>query len=230
MSGFSQSGVGLRAHSINGDGTQSFAHSNDHNGLLGLNDAKTANPNPPGGAPAGNGVYGYTEVPNASGICGAVASSNTQGAGVTGIGPTAGRFFGNVVVTGDLNVAGVAFSSLLQRLAALEAAGDGHGGTPPGPGKPNISASFDKYKVLTITGSGFLPSQPVQVRLVRDADATSNTGTIESGADGSISTTEPSYLLPPSGEYVDLSATDGRADKSDATGVLWSNTVRLTVP
>lgn len=108
LSGFSESGVGLRAHSNHGDGTQSFAHSSDHNGLLGLNDAKTSAPT--SGAPAGNGVYGYTDVPNASGICGAVAAGNTAGAGVTGIGPTAGRFFGNVVVTGDIQLTGADYA------------------------------------------------------------------------------------------------------------------------
>jgi hypothetical protein len=108
VSGFSENGVGLRAHSNHGDGTQSFAHSNDHNGLLGLNDATT--PNQSTGAPAGNGVYGYTDVPNASGVCGAVAASNNAGAGVTGIGPTAGKFFGNVVVTGDIQLTGADYA------------------------------------------------------------------------------------------------------------------------
>jgi hypothetical protein len=51
-------------------------------------------------------VFGYTDVPNASGVVGAVAASNAAGAGVTGIGPTAGRFFGDVVVTGDIQLVG----------------------------------------------------------------------------------------------------------------------------
>ena len=100
LSGFSEAGSGVLAHSNQGDGTQSFAHSSDHNGLLGMNDAKAEAS--PGGAPKGNGVYGYTDVPNGSGICGAVGAGNTTGAGVTGIGPIAGRFFGNVVVSGDI--------------------------------------------------------------------------------------------------------------------------------
>ncbi len=108
LSGFSEKGVGIRAHSNHGDGTQSFAHSSDHNGLLGLNDAKTAAPS--GGAPTGNGVYGYTAVPNASGVCGAVAAGSHDGAGVTGIGPTAGRFFGNVIVTGDIQLTGADYA------------------------------------------------------------------------------------------------------------------------
>jgi hypothetical protein len=108
LSGFSESGVGIRSHSNRGDGTQSFAHSSDHNGLLGLNNATA--PAPGGGAPAGNGVYGYTNVPNASGVCGAVGAGNVDGAGVTGIGTTAGKFFGNVVVTGDIQLTGADYA------------------------------------------------------------------------------------------------------------------------
>jgi len=119
VSGFSENGVGLRAHSNHGDGTQSFAHSSDHNGLLGLNDAKAAAPG--GGSPAGNGVYGYSEVPNASGVCGAVAAASTDGAGVTGIGPVAGRFFGNVVVTGDISLPGADYAEDFDRAEAGEA-------------------------------------------------------------------------------------------------------------
>ncbi|MFF9490449.1 hypothetical protein [Streptomyces sp. NPDC014676] len=94
----------MLAHSNHGDAIQSFAHDSRRNGVFGNNDAKA--PAPSGGAPAGNGVFGFTEVPNASGVCGAIPASNTKGAGVTGIGRTAGRFFGNVEVTGDLVLTG----------------------------------------------------------------------------------------------------------------------------
>jgi hypothetical protein len=109
VSGFSEKGAGLQAHSNHGDGTRSFAHSSDRNGLLGLNDAKTKAP-AGSAAPVGNGVYGYTDVPNGSGVCGAVAAGNQEGAGVTGIGPVAGRFFGNVVVTGDITLSGADYA------------------------------------------------------------------------------------------------------------------------
>jgi hypothetical protein len=88
---------------------QAFAHSGDHNGLLGMNDAKKAS-GKSGGAPTGNGVYGYTDVPNGSGVCGAIGANNTVGAGVTGIGAVAGRFFGDVVVTGDLQLTGADYA------------------------------------------------------------------------------------------------------------------------
>jgi hypothetical protein len=104
VSGHSAAGAGVLAHSDHGDGVQGFAHDSAANGVHGHNDATGAAPT--SGAPAGNGVFGYTDVPNASGVVGAVASSNTTGAGVTGIGPTAGRFFGDVVVSGDIQLVG----------------------------------------------------------------------------------------------------------------------------
>lgn len=104
VSGFSESGTGVLGHSNKGDGAQLFAHDPARNGVLGHNNGKGKAPTK--GAPAGNGVYGYTEVSNASGVCGAVAAGNSGGAGVTGIGKVAGRFLGNVAITGSLTVNG----------------------------------------------------------------------------------------------------------------------------
>jgi hypothetical protein len=150
-SGFSEYGPGLRAHSAHGDGTESFAHDPDHNGILGLNDAKTRSLKRPyrlgddanltvEGArfddrkrapdiadegidiedrkryrddarpPTGNGVYGYTDVPGGAGVCGAVSPDNHAGAGISGIGPIAGHFFGNVIVTGDIQLGGADYA------------------------------------------------------------------------------------------------------------------------
>ncbi len=105
ISGFSESGFGVLGHSNHNDGAQLFAHDAAHNGVLGLN-TDAANQAPAGGSPVGNGVYGYTDVSNASGVVGAVAASNSGGAGITGMGPVAGRFFGDVVVTGDVQLTG----------------------------------------------------------------------------------------------------------------------------
>ncbi len=104
VSGHSVAGPGVLAHSDHGDAGQGFAHDSAANGLHGHNDATSAAP--VSGAPAGNGVFGYTDVPNGSGVVGAVAATNTTGAGLTGIGTTAGRFFGDVVVTGDIQLTG----------------------------------------------------------------------------------------------------------------------------
>ena len=133
ISGFSEAGVGLRAHSNHGDGTQSFAHSRDHNAVLGSNDAGgTA---PAGGSPTGIGVFGVTTVGSAAGVFGA-NNHASAGVGVQGNGPEAGisgfsengvggrafsqngigfvasgpklaaRFDGDVQVSGDIRLAG----------------------------------------------------------------------------------------------------------------------------
>jgi hypothetical protein len=60
----------------------------------------------PDNRPSGNGVWGHTKVKHGSGVFGSVGPGLTQAAGVTGIGATAGQFFGNVVVTNALNVGG----------------------------------------------------------------------------------------------------------------------------
>lgn len=104
VSGWSDRGSGVIGHSDHGDALRGFAHDSARNGILGHNNASQRAPG--GGPPAGNGVFGYTDVPNASGVVGVIAGNNTQGAGVTGIGRTAGRFFGNVVVTGDVELTG----------------------------------------------------------------------------------------------------------------------------
>jgi hypothetical protein len=114
VTGFSKSGPGLRADSTHDDGTQSFAHDPHSNGLLGHNDgtAPSHRSRLPGqkSAPAGNGVFGYTDVPGGSGVCGAISDQNQKGAGVTGIGPIAGHFFGNVIVTGNIECCGADYA------------------------------------------------------------------------------------------------------------------------
>jgi hypothetical protein len=135
VNGFSENGPGLRAHSAHGDGTASFAHDPDSNGVLGLNDARIRSFLRPyrdsdvgnsidsdsgfddrrkyrddSRPPSGNGVYGYTDVPGASGVCGAIGPNNHSGSGISGIGPIAGHFFGNVIVTGDIQLGGADYA------------------------------------------------------------------------------------------------------------------------
>jgi hypothetical protein len=56
--------------------------------------------------PVGNGVWGHTSVSKASGVFGSADPRARGSAGVTGIGPVAGQFFGNAVVTVNLSVGG----------------------------------------------------------------------------------------------------------------------------
>jgi hypothetical protein len=128
ISGFSEEGVGLRAHSNHGDGTQSFAHSEDHNAVLGSNDAGGTAPT--GGAPAGIGVFGVTTVGNAAGVFGA-NNHASAGVGVQGNGPEAGisGFSENGVGGRAFSKNGIGFLASGPKLAArfdgdVEVSGD----------------------------------------------------------------------------------------------------------
>jgi hypothetical protein len=93
ISGFSETGDGVRAHSNHGNGTSTFAHDPNGTALLAINDAKTAS-TATDGSPHGSGVLGVTNVPGAAGVFGANNSGNEdasgKGVGVQGNGPTAG--------------------------------------------------------------------------------------------------------------------------------------------
>jgi hypothetical protein len=88
ISGFSEAGDGVRAHSNHGNGTSTFAHDPNGTALLAINDAKTA-PTETDSSPHGSGVLGVTTVPGAAGVFGANNDSN-KGVGIQGNGPTAG--------------------------------------------------------------------------------------------------------------------------------------------
>jgi len=98
--------VGVEGESKSGDGVTGATWNWARSGVFGANWSTESVPEGRVGPPAGNGVYGYTDVPNASGVVGAISATNTQGAGITGIGTTAGRFFGNVDVIGNVQVSG----------------------------------------------------------------------------------------------------------------------------
>jgi len=88
ISGFSEIGDGVRAHSNHGNGMSGFAHDPNGTALLAINDAKSA-PTITDGAPHGCGVLGVTTVPGSAGVFGANNDPN-KGVGIQGNGPTAG--------------------------------------------------------------------------------------------------------------------------------------------
>jgi hypothetical protein len=108
VGGYSPFGTGVLGQSDQGGGVQGFTGSAGQNAIFGRNTSTSAAP--AGRVPVGNGMFGFTDVPNASGVVGAIGPNNTTGAGVTGIGNTsgalAGQFFGNVTVTGDIFLPG----------------------------------------------------------------------------------------------------------------------------
>jgi hypothetical protein len=101
-------GVGVAGDSDTGDGMQARTASSRSSGIFARNDdTKDA----PAGTPGGNGVFGLSMVRNASGVFGAnnnggvgVAGTSDNGIGIVGRGRLAGRFEGDVEVTGDIRL------------------------------------------------------------------------------------------------------------------------------
>jgi hypothetical protein len=96
--------AGVVGDSQNGDGVGGTTRTGSQSGVFGINMAKGSVPdglNRPGGA----GVWGHTTVEKGSGVVGSVDPGLQQAAGVIGIGPIAGHFFGDVIVTGDIKLA-----------------------------------------------------------------------------------------------------------------------------
>jgi hypothetical protein len=87
ISGFSETGAGVRAHSSHGDGGALFAHDPNASAVLAINDA-TATWTATDGAPHGSGACGVTTVPRAAGVFG--ANNSNSGVGVRGNGAESG--------------------------------------------------------------------------------------------------------------------------------------------
>jgi hypothetical protein len=104
-------GAGVTGFSAQGDGVDGRTQDSGKNGMFAGNDA-TVPSTVPGG---GNGIFGRSTVPNASGVFGANDSGSETGSGVSGFsskgigilgagGHLAGRFVGDVEVTGDIRL------------------------------------------------------------------------------------------------------------------------------
>lgn len=98
---------------------------------------------------------------------------------------------------------------------------------PPPTAKPVISVASDGKGAFTVTGTGFLGSATVRIRVVDDALAEKDFYQ-SSVPDGSLQFPTGKICVFPG--QLHFSATDGRPDKDDLTGVLWSNTVTSTCP
>ena len=125
VSGGSANGVGVMGVSAppgakGGDGVQGITNSEFRNGVFGRNDSTTARNN---GDPAGNGVFGFSQVPDGAGALGAHGAGGhgvigTGGFGITGIGTVmgvwgqakgagwAGFFTGPIRVDGSVQITG----------------------------------------------------------------------------------------------------------------------------
>ncbi len=179
------------------------------------------------------GVYGHS-VSNAG-----VYGSSDQEVGVYGSGGQfAGFFEGDVSITGKLTLDG---TDLGARVAALEALvqtlSNRLAGLQPVVDVPLPSISYANLSdarapqgelTIAIELTGFAPNSTVAVRVVNQADFSSK-ATFSTDATGS--TVGNNYFHIPQGTQgpLYLAATDGRPNPHDLTGLLWSNTVKLTL-
>jgi hypothetical protein len=106
--------------------------------------------------------------------------------------------------------------------------------TPPTPGpplvKPSISVSSSGSgpgSVFVVSGSGFSPNSNVRIRVVDDV---LHERDFNQSADGQGKLNARIGIPCNSGQGLHFSATDGRADPSDITGVLFSNTFNTPCP
>ena len=98
--------------------------------------------------------------------------------------------------------------------------------SPPLPQtKPSISVSAKGDGSFVVSGSGFLPNTTVHIRVVDDALATIFLDR-SSTAQGTLNYTTGKLCQLPG--KLHFSANDGRSDRNDLTGTLWSNTVTTT--
>jgi len=98
-------GTGVKGVSEKGVGVNGATNADDQSAIFGFNGGRGQVPEGLD-RPAGGGVWGHTTVEKGSGVIGSVEPGLTQAAGITGIGPIAGHFFGDVLVTGDVKLVG----------------------------------------------------------------------------------------------------------------------------
>jgi hypothetical protein len=96
--------------------------------------------------------------------------------------------------------------------------------------KPTIAVTANQSNgmpngAFTVTGSGFLPNTTVNIRVV-DAALTTAFFTQSSSAQGTLNFVSGKLCQLPGKLF--FSANDGRSDRNDLTGTLWSNTVEMT--
>jgi hypothetical protein len=227
-------GNGVAGASKLGDGVQGFAHSSAKSGVFGFNDAQTPGPD---GVPGGNGVFGVSTVPNASGVSGAhnnggngLSGFSEKGTGVFGKGGKfAGFFDGNVEVAGNLTNHGRDIGAILQqmeqRIRQLE---EKLVSSPPT--KPEIRVSTkgvgDKSEFI-VSGSGFRSNATVTIWV---GDGQANQLTFQGTADSTGKLNFRQSIPCSSGSSLYFSASDGRPDRINQTGVLHSNTVTINCP
>jgi len=156
--GKSGGGTGVIGESDSGVGVSGATRSSAQNAIFGFNGGGGQVPD---GLdhPAGAGVWGHTTVNRGTGVLGTVQPGLTDAAGLTGVGPVAGKFFGNVVVAGNISVDGdvlLANKDLAERFPRADDAAcepgmimviDGEGRLEP------CSEAYDRRVIGVVSGA-----------------------------------------------------------------------------
>jgi hypothetical protein len=229
---FGKSAVGVGVHGESTDQVGTKGISAKFVGVWGEN--QSGHPGVFGKSAVGVGVHG--ESTDQVGVRGISAkfvgvwgeSSSENHPGVFGKGKKlAGGFVGDVYVSGELTVNGLPVSALVRRINELEAAVrelQKRADIPhPSLSPPSLNISARGNGVFAVSGSGYKPASAITVRVVDNALKTI-TQQVSSNQDGKISE-QTIRLVCVIGAPLHFSATDGRSNPSDLTGVLWSNTV-----
>ena len=181
---------GVRGDSTQFNGVLGASTAGGHAGVAGVNESGG---NGIFGRGTGNGVFGIHSGADGAGVVGTsdqndgvrgfsaasahsgVVGTNTgRGVGVLGQSAQglAGKFEGNVVITGSLTVQGVSIQSLLQRIQQLEqkvaALSSGSGGTPQQAFVSCVLETVsigDPHKRLRIGGTGFKAGEQVSLKI-----------------------------------------------------------------
>jgi hypothetical protein len=144
-----------------GDGVLGVTNSEHRNGMVGRNDSSTARLS---AEPGGNGIFGFTQVPDGAGVFGAHASTGIGVAGLGLIGVSGGSFNGVGVIgvsappggvgAGD-GVQGITNSPQRNGIYGRNEASGAHGtGGPVGNGVLGFSNVQDGAGVLGAHGGG----------------------------------------------------------------------------
>jgi hypothetical protein len=88
---------------------------------------------------------------------------------------------------------------------------------------PTIAAVPGPAQVV-VTGHGFLPGRGVTIRVI-DPDAMANYFQYTADVSGDLAASLPTSI---SHGTLHISATDGRPDPTDQTGLRWTNTYAVT--
>lgn len=194
-------GAGVVGTSALNDGVRGFTTSSNHAGVIGVNDNVG---NGIIGRGRGTGVFGLHTGDDGAGVVGTsdqndgvrgfsasnahsgVVGTNTgRGVGVLGVCAQglAGKFEGNVLVTGSLTVHGVSIQSLLDRIQQLEQK------APTGPMPAafvgaGVETPAGGLSILRIRGSNFQAAETVRLAITtKKTDQNPFTETLETTAD-----------------------------------------------